>query len=266
MPQNESKNCLSLVVLAGGHGTRLKSVIGKNPKILTKVFGQVFLKFLIKWAILQNFQNIYVLVSHSKLEIEKFCAKHGNAIEIKVVSEGEIPIGTGFALRKFASEELGENQDVAIVYGDSLLPLWVNDMYKIFIKNNRKKVIISCVFTYNNGDSPNVVINDENLIIKHDSNIIDVDEEPYDGELAVEGGLTILSSRHLLGFRHADLQSCVNELVKSKEVIGYRATEKYIEFGNIDSYAIVANMNLTNLPKSHDWMQSNENSEEKSVN
>ena len=40
---------LSIIILAGGKGTRVKSVLGDNPKILAPIKDKFFLDYMLLW-------------------------------------------------------------------------------------------------------------------------------------------------------------------------------------------------------------------------
>lgn len=69
MPKNKNKTMenIQLVVLCGGFGTRLKSVIGDTPKTLANINGEPFLKHLIESWINQGVYS-FVFLLHYKAD------------------------------------------------------------------------------------------------------------------------------------------------------------------------------------------------------
>ena len=63
---------LSVVVLAGGEGTRIKPVIGEKAKILAKIEGIAFIDYLVTWLkvslkILFFNQSLQLVVTTNRL-------------------------------------------------------------------------------------------------------------------------------------------------------------------------------------------------------
>jgi D-glycero-alpha-D-manno-heptose 1-phosphate guanylyltransferase len=86
------------IILVGGLGTRLRSVVKDIPKPLADVRGKPFLWYVIK-KLLQEDVNRVILSSGYKAElIEEFVSEFFHKEDIKVVVERE-PLGTGGALR-----------------------------------------------------------------------------------------------------------------------------------------------------------------------
>jgi D-glycero-alpha-D-manno-heptose 1-phosphate guanylyltransferase len=95
-----------VIILAGGLGTRLRSVVHDIPKCLAPVAGKPFLHFLLQFVAKQNITNRLILsVGYLHNQIEDYIAsvKDEYAFEFEFVLEEE-PLGTGggiqLALRK----------------------------------------------------------------------------------------------------------------------------------------------------------------------
>ena len=59
-----TKKDLSLVILAGGEGTRLKKVIGNKQKCIVKVNNRPFLDYILNSYSVINFKKIYILINN----------------------------------------------------------------------------------------------------------------------------------------------------------------------------------------------------------
>lgn len=106
------------IILCGGKGTRLQTVVKDTPKPLALVSGKPFLEYLVKQ--LSGWQLRHALLSTGYLadKVEKHFGNHAHGLEISYVRE-EIPLGTGGALR-LASTFLSEgSKPVVAMNGDS---------------------------------------------------------------------------------------------------------------------------------------------------
>jgi len=104
------------VILAGGLGTRLKSVVGDRPKVLATVQGKPFLDIIVADLVGQGFGRIVLCVSHLREQVVAHFA-HRSEAEF-LFSEEETPLGTGGAIRHVA--RLIGSDPFLVLNGDSL--------------------------------------------------------------------------------------------------------------------------------------------------
>lgn len=108
---------IDVVILCGGLGKRLKSVVGDRPKVLARIGGKVFLDVLINNLLLYGFRRIILSVGHLKEQIiDHFRQKAEYECEIEF-SEEHAPLGTGGALKK--TEPLIKSDTFLVMNGDS---------------------------------------------------------------------------------------------------------------------------------------------------
>ncbi len=115
------------VILAGGLGTRLKSVSGDTPKPLMPINNKVFLDYLIDNLRKHNINDIYLCISYN---FEKFTYYYKNN-DLKFIIEDN-PLGTGGAI-KLAFQEVNQ-KNILVLNGDTFFDINFND----FIKNHFK--------------------------------------------------------------------------------------------------------------------------------
>jgi len=87
------------IILAGGLGTRLQSVVGELPKCLAPVAGKPFLSYLLDNSKKQGIKKFIFALGHKSDQIESFVKKslpEGSYI----FSTEEEPLGTGGAIYK----------------------------------------------------------------------------------------------------------------------------------------------------------------------
>src|SRR5438067_2311376 len=85
-------------ILAGGLGTRLRSVVSDSPKVLALVRGKPFLAYLLDQLGAAGIGRVVLLTGYKGEQIEEtFGSRHGN-IQLEYSAETE-PLGTAGALR-----------------------------------------------------------------------------------------------------------------------------------------------------------------------
>jgi len=115
------------VILAGGLGTRLRSVVSDRPKPMADVSGRPFLDYLVQRVLSYQISKIIVCVSYMKENIiSYFGKKYGDKIQFSVE---EIPLGTGGALAK-ATEFLPNSSSALVLNGDTFLPVDYSEIRK----------------------------------------------------------------------------------------------------------------------------------------
>ena len=60
------------IILAGGLGTRLRSVVTDQPKVLAPVNGQPFLKYIIDYVFSQGCTHIILSTGYLHEKVEEF--------------------------------------------------------------------------------------------------------------------------------------------------------------------------------------------------
>jgi NDP-sugar pyrophosphorylase family protein len=104
------------VVLCGGMGLRLQSVIGEAPKGMAEVAGRPFLELLLRQLCRHGFQRAILAVGYQRDAIRMHFGDHAFGLEI-VYSEETYPLGTGGALRN-AVEHI-TSDSLLVMNGDS---------------------------------------------------------------------------------------------------------------------------------------------------
>lgn len=109
---------LPLVLLCGGLGTRLRSVVADRPKVLAPVAGQPFLHYLLHHLRRQGIREVVLSTGYLGEMVEAF-AGDGAAwdLALSYAREPE-PLGTGGALR-FAADEAGLATPFFVLNGDT---------------------------------------------------------------------------------------------------------------------------------------------------
>lgn len=106
------------IILAGGMGTRLRSVVADVPKPMAPVGGRPFLEYLMDYWIQQGIERFYLSVGYLGQVIrEHFGGKYrGKPIDYIVETE---PLGTGGGLKYAINSTMWESPEVVVVNGDT---------------------------------------------------------------------------------------------------------------------------------------------------
>lgn len=132
---------ITVLILAGGLGTRLSSVVSDLPKVLAHVNGRPFLSYLLDQLVNAGFRDVILCTGYKAEMIEGVFGNCYKELAIRYSHEPE-PLGTGGALR-YAIPMI-EKKIVLVMNGDSFCK---TDFKKLFKSHIRWKSIMSIVLT-----------------------------------------------------------------------------------------------------------------------
>lgn len=107
---------MEAIILAGGFGTRLKSIIKNCPKPMAPINGRPFLEILLKSLHEKGFERIILSLHYMPEKIINYFKDSFNGMKIEYVIE-DSPLGTGGAIKNSFSKV--KNEQVYIFNGDS---------------------------------------------------------------------------------------------------------------------------------------------------
>lgn len=134
-----SKFSITVVILAGGLGKRLRSVISKQPKVLAEVNNRPFLQILLDQLNSAGFQDVVICTGYLGNQIkEKFGARYK---KLKLVySQEKLPSGTGGGLRLALTYIRSE--DVLVMNGDSFCDINFNEFLTFHLKKRASASLV----------------------------------------------------------------------------------------------------------------------------
>lgn len=113
------------IILAGGKGTRLRSVVSDVPKPMASICGKPFLEILVEHFHTKGIAHFILSVGYRSDDIIKHFDKKYPKLEISFSLENE-PLGTGGAIR-LAFEHV-KGQHALVLNGDSLFDVNLNKL------------------------------------------------------------------------------------------------------------------------------------------
>jgi D-glycero-alpha-D-manno-heptose 1-phosphate guanylyltransferase len=213
-------------ILAGGLGTRLRSIINNIPKPMAPINGEPFLKLLLNYWIKQGITKFIISVGYLKINIINFFGKNYNGVSIEYLEEKE-PLGTGGGLL-ILSKKLKD--DFVVINGDTFFEVSLFKLKELKIK--RKAGIVMTLFeNIKPGRYGQVIIDKINWIkeIKQSKNNI---------SNLVNGGVYLMDPKIINTFSHNFYKKCSLEndilpyLIQKKLIVaGLRQDGKFLDIG-----------------------------------
>ncbi len=115
------------IILAGGFGTRLKSVVNDVPKPMALVNNKPFLHYQLLYLKHFGIEKIIFSVGYLHHKVEEFFGEKYLGLTIQYALEKE-PLGTGGGIR--LAIELSEDENVLVLNGDSFFDCDLNLFHK----------------------------------------------------------------------------------------------------------------------------------------
>ena len=125
---------LSVVILAAGKGTRMKS---STPKVLHKLANKPLVEHVYDTAKDLGAEEVIVIYGHGGEQVKNTC-KHFDAIWVEQIEQ----LGTGHAVMQ-AFDSVNLNNNVLVLYGD--VPLTKKETLEALLKDSEGKVALLSV-------------------------------------------------------------------------------------------------------------------------
>ncbi len=121
------------IILAGGFGTRLQSVVSDVPKPMADINGKPFLHYILKDLHKKGFSSVILSVGYRAEKIKNYFNHSFENISLQY-SEEKTPLGTGGAIKKALS--FVKADDFFIINGDTFFDIPYDDIFQYHIENN----------------------------------------------------------------------------------------------------------------------------------
>ena len=113
------------IILAGGLGTRLKSVLEGIPKPMALIAEKPFLEYLLKYLQSYGIEHVILSVGYNWEIISDYFGSKYTSMEISYAIEDE-PMGTGGGIRLALEKVKGEH--TFILNGDTFFKVNLRDL------------------------------------------------------------------------------------------------------------------------------------------
>lgn len=219
---------VSVAILVGGLGTRLRSKLFDKPKVLAEIHERPFLKYLLDQLNKTGFRKVVLCTGYLGDQIrEKFGSTYGH---LKLhYSQESFPLGTAGALRLALT--LLKSDTVMIMNGDSLCDC---DLKKFLRFHKSKKADVSLLLTKVSGTSRFGRVN-----IERGGRIVSFEEKGQDGAGWINGGIYLISRVYLSEIPQRRAVSFEKEMFPkwvNRNFYGYQSKGRFIDIGTPKSY------------------------------
>lgn len=121
------------IILAGGFGTRLQSVVSDVPKPMAPINDIPFLNYIFDYLKFYKIEHVVLSTGYLSEKISQYYKNEFNGIKISYTKE-ETPLGTGGGIR-LAMEKCYTN-NILVLNGDSFFDVDLNSYFHLHQKFN----------------------------------------------------------------------------------------------------------------------------------
>lgn len=222
---------ITAVILAGGFGTRLRSVVSDKPKVLAEVLGKPFLAYLIKQISSAGIRKVVFCTCYMAEKIQNFFGDTYGSLHIMYSREDE-PLGTGGAL-KLALPYLSSDI-ILVMNGDSYTEIDLSSYVNWFFqKNCEASLLLTKVLDTTRYGS---------VTINNNENITAFEEKgTSSGAGWVNAGVYLMRKSLVASMPSGQPYSLEYELFPSldeKQLCGFCCEGRFIDIGTPESYVV----------------------------
>ncbi len=212
---------MELIILAGGFGSRLKSVVNNVPKCLADINGTPFLYLLIQNWIKQGLNDFVFSLHYESEKIINFIEKEKSFLfkncKVRYVVE-PVPLGTGGAV-SYVLSNLKINENFLVVNSDT----WMDDGIPQLI--NSKPPTILSVHVDNVSRYGKLEIDHQNFIKKFNEKE-DLNEKGF-----INAGFYHLSKKNFFLIKKTSFSIEKDLFLKLKDMKAIKVKSSFIDIG-----------------------------------
>lgn len=219
-----------VVILCGGLGTRLRSVVSDRPKPMAEVNGRPFLDRLMTYVADYGFRRFILCIGHMGDRIKQYYGERDMHPLTVLFSEESEPLGTGGAVKH--AEPFIRSDHFLLMNGDSWCPVDLQDLLEF----HRGKESLASLVLVRVEEADNY----GTITLGEDSRVIGFEEKrDIGGDGPVNGGIYLLR-KEFLGFipseRKLSLECDIFPRILTERVYGYVTNKRLIDIGVPERY------------------------------
>ena len=220
---------ITAIILAGGLGTRLCSVVSDRPKVLAKICNRPFLTFLLDQLVSAKARDVVLCTGFMADKIHEIMGNTYKSLKIVHSREPE-PLGTGGALRHALPYLKAD--PVLIMNGDSFVNIDLTVYMDWFFERDRQASIL-LVKVPDTGRYGKVIVAEDGFLSAFEEKVIN------SGPGWINAGICITKKSLVASMPAGKSFSLEREFFPSlvgKGLYGFCSNGKFIDIGTPESY------------------------------
>lgn len=236
---------MQAIVLAGGKGTRLRSVVSDVPKPMAPVGGRPFLECLLDFWVGQGVSRVVISVGYMRDVIKSHFGSSYRDCSIKYADE-EAPLGTGGAVLN-CLPCLNPDQPTLVLNGDTFFAVQMNRLIE-FHESHAAAVTLSLFESTDTSRYSGVTLSSDGRILEFSGSA------NASSMCKVNGGVFVFSAATLAKLRLLPIRTCSLEsdlisqlIINGERVCGFVSPAPFIDIGTPGDYSRAPEVLAPNL-------------------
>ncbi|MAR78452.1 MAG: hypothetical protein CMD43_05890 [Gammaproteobacteria bacterium] len=197
---------LSVIILCGGEGMRLRPLTNNIPKPLVQINDKPILFYIINHLLKYQISDYIIATGYKSEKIEDFMNINFNNLNYRIVNSGNVDI-----ISRVKDSLKYINDDFILCYGDTISDIDINDLIKHHSEHNNLNVISSYPIKIPFG------------VMKLDRNIVnEFTEKPVLNDVMNIGYYYFNSSSFDIINNESSLIDVINKLISKKLLTCYQ--------------------------------------------
>ncbi|MFK7947369.1 MAG: nucleotidyltransferase family protein [Saprospiraceae bacterium] len=220
------------IILAGGFGTRLKSVVADVPKPMAPVCERPFLAFIMDYLAKANFEKVVLSIGYKGEVVQAYFGDSYKGIRVEYATEAT-PLGTGGGILNATTT--CSNAPILVLNGDTFFDVPISDFYTFF--DNNQSDLAFALKPMTNFERYGTVVLDEK------ERITQFQEKQYRTSGLINGGAYILrksifeNQGFSIGQKFSFEADFLEKYVDNLKFSGFVVDEYFIDIGIPEDYA-----------------------------
>lgn len=229
---------MKTLILCGGFGTRLRSVIGESQKAVADVAGKPFLEYVVRELGRAGLRDLVFCTHYQSAQVEEVVARlRADATrQLQVVREDQ-PLGTGGAV-VHAVHGLGYDGPLLVINADTFVSA---QAYQAAVRSQAPSLVVTEVEDCARYGAVQV---DSSM------QVLALQEKAVSGPGRISVGVYRLDARSLAGLPQGPLsmeRDILPAFVERRQLRAVSYTGPFLDIGTPDSLAIMRGMDVEGL-------------------
>ena len=221
---------ITAVILAGGFGTRLRSVISDRPKVLAEICGRPFLSYLFDQLLRFHLSRVVLCTGYMGDRVKETFGDTYKALKIEY-SQEPIPLGTAGALRNALSYFISDQ--ILVLNGDSFYSADITSFWNWHTSNDAlcSLLLTKVADTSRYGRVEN---NSQGIILKFD------EKRGGSGPGLINAGIYFINKKLIFSIpskKCVSLEQDMFPLWIGQKLYGFATEGTFIDIGTPEDYA-----------------------------
>ncbi|MBP9752597.1 MAG: nucleotidyltransferase family protein [Proteobacteria bacterium] len=228
----------NVIILAGGLGTRLRSVVGDVPKPIAPIDEKPFLYYLLKNLQQFNVKEVVLSLCYEPEKVKEALKPYHFEFNLDFITE-PTALGTGGGILYCLNEK--EFDDVLVLNGDTFFDIDLNTFFKEF-KDLNSDVHIASRIVEDSGRYGSLTVSNDKIVA--------FNEKGIDGQGLINGGIYALKTSVFKDIKPGEIFSFENFLKESVDkllITTKQYDSPFIDIGIPEDYKRASNF-LRDIP------------------